>query len=133
MSIFAKPATLSRIHLGAARFILFLACAAGSFAIPAVAQQQGPLPPPPAGSSSSGSPGMGSSGSAIPVEGGMAHSESAITSDPPHIPADQIIQKFSQHESEFKKECDNHTYTLTFVIQSVDPDGNLVFNDTATT
>jgi hypothetical protein len=124
MNIFAKLAALSGIHLGAARFILFLACAAGAFAIPAVAQQQGPLPPPPAGSSSSGSPGMGSSGSAVPIEGGMAHSESAITSEPPAIPADQIIQKFSQHESEFKKERDNYTYTQTFVIQTVDPDGN---------
>jgi len=124
MNISAKLATLSRIHLRAARIILSLACAAGAFAIPAVAQQQGPLPPPPAGSSSSGSPGMGSSGSAMPVEGGMAHSESAITSDPPAIPADQIIQKFSQHESEFKKERDNYTYTQTFVIQTVDPDGN---------
>src|SRR6266853_27518 len=124
MNISAKPATVSRIHLRAARIMLSLACAAGAFAIPAVAQQQGPLPPPPAGSSSSGSPGMGSSGSAMPVEGGMAHSESAITSDPPAIPADQIIQKFSQHESEFKKERDNYTYTQTFVIQTVDPDGN---------
>ena len=124
MNISAKLATLSRIHLRAARIILSLACAAGAFAIPVVAQQQGPLPPPPAGSSSSGSPGMGSSGSAMPVEGGMAHSESAITSDPPAIPADQIIQKFSQHESEFKKERDNYTYTQTFVIQTVDPDGN---------
>jgi hypothetical protein len=124
MNISAKLATLSRILLRAARIILSLACAAGAFAIPAVAQQQGPLPPPPAGSSSSGSPGMGSSASAVPVEGGMAHSESAITSDPPAIPADQIIQKFSQHESEFKKERDNYTYTQTFVIQTVDPDGN---------
>jgi len=124
MNISAKLATLSRIHLCAARIILSLACAAGALAIPAVAQQQGPLPPPPAGSSSSGSPGMGSSGSAMPVEAGMAHSESAITSDPPAIPADQIIQKFSQHESEFKKERDNYTYTQTFVIQTVDPDGN---------
>jgi hypothetical protein len=124
MNISAKLATLSRIHLRAARIILSLACAAGAFAIPVVAQQQGPLPPPPAGSSSSGSPGMGSSGSAMPVEGGMAHSESAITGEPPAIPADQIIQKFSQHESEFKKERDNYTYTQTFVIQTVDPDGN---------
>jgi hypothetical protein len=124
MNISAELATLSRSHLRALRITLSLACAAGAFAIPAVAQQQGPLPPPPPGSSSSGSPGMGSSGSPMPVEGGMAHSESAITSDPPAIPADQIIQKFSQHESEFKKERDNYTYTQTFVIQTIDADGN---------
>jgi len=124
MSIVAKLATLSRIHLHAKRIVIFLVCAAAPFAVPAIAQQQGPLPPPAPGSSSSGSPGMGSSGSAMPVEGGMAHSESAIASDPPAIPADQIIQKFSQHESEFKKERDNYTYTQTFVMQTVDPDGN---------
>jgi len=125
MSTFTKPALSSAIHLRAAKFIFFLACAAAAFAIPTLAQQQGPLPPPPAGSSSSGTPGMSNSGSAMPVERGIAaHTESAITSEPPSIPVDQIIQKFSQHESEFKKERDNYTYTQTFVIQTVDPDGN---------
>jgi hypothetical protein len=106
----------------AASFILFFTGTVLAFAIPAIAQQQGPLPPPPAGSSS-GSPGMGNSSSAPIVEGSPAHSESAITSDPPSIPADQIIQRFSQHESEFRKERDNYTYTQTFVIQTIDPDG----------
>ncbi len=125
MNIFTKLALSSPIHLRAAKFIFFLACAAAVFAIPSIAQQQGPLPPPPAGSSSSGAPGMGNSGSATPVERGIAaHTESAISSEPPSIPVDQIIQKFSQHESEFKKERDNYTYTQTFVIQTVDPDGN---------
>ncbi len=125
MSTFTKPALSSAIHLRAAKFIFFLACAAAAFAIPTLAQQQGPLPPPPAGSSSSGTPGMSNSVSAMPVERGIAaHTESAITSEPPSIPIDQIIQKFSQHESEFKKERDNYTYTQTFVIQTVDPDGN---------
>jgi hypothetical protein len=36
---------------------------------------------------------------------------------------DQIIQKFGQRESEFRKERDNYTYTQTFVIQTIDEDG----------
>src|SRR5258707_10530203 len=97
----AKLANSYRSHMSAARFILFVACIATAFAIPAIAQQQGPLPPPTASGSSSGSPAMGNSGSAMPVEGGIAgHTESAISSEPPSIPVDQLIQKFSQHQSE---------------------------------
>jgi hypothetical protein len=88
------------------------------------AQQVGPLPAPTSSGGSSGSPGMSNS-SPLPVEGGISgHSESAITSEPPSIPAEQIIQKFSQHESEFKKERDNYTYSQSFVMQTVDMDGN---------
>lgn len=40
---------------------------------------------------------------------------------------DQIIQRFAQHEAEFKEERDNFTYTQTFVVQTIDssdrPDG----------
>ena len=125
MNMFRKLPKLSSIPLQPARLVVFLASAIMAFASPAIAQQQGPLSPSSAPGSSSGSPAMGNSGSALPVEGGISgHTESAITSEPPSIPAEQIIQKFSQHESEFKKERDNYTYTQTFVIQTVDPDGN---------
>jgi len=67
-------------------------------------------------------------GSAIPMERGGAHTESAITSEPPSLPADQIIQKFSQHESEFRTERDNYTYTQTFVFQTLDFDNNPTAN-----
>jgi hypothetical protein len=103
-------------------FAVLLAGTIFAFAIPANAQQQGPLQPAPSGSSS-GSPGMGNSGSSLPVEGRIGHTESAISNEPPSIPVDQIIQKFSQHESEFRTERDNYTYTQTFVIQTVDMDG----------
>jgi len=93
-------------------------------ATPLRAQQQGPIGPPPASSDSSGSPVMVNHGSAIPMERGGAHTESAITSEPPSLPADQIIQKFSQHESEFRTERDNYTYTQTFVFQTLDFDNN---------
>lgn len=57
------------------------------------------------------------------MEKTSAHTESAITNEPPSIPTEQIIEKFSQHESEFRKERENYTYTQTFVMQTVDLDG----------
>jgi hypothetical protein len=101
---------------------LFLSCTLAASVPPIRAQQQGPLPPPPA-SGSSGSPGMGNSGTGSAAEKTATHTESTITNEPPAIPAEQIIQKFSQHESEFRKERDNYTYTQTFVMQTVDFDG----------
>jgi len=53
-----------------------------------------------------------------------AHDESEITKTPPTIPVEQIIAKFSQHETEFRKERDNYTYSQSFVIQTIDFDGN---------
>jgi hypothetical protein len=54
--------------------------------------------------------------------------ESPLSTAPPKIPVDQIIQKFAEREAEFRKERDNYTYTQTFVIQTIDeysgqPDG----------
>jgi hypothetical protein len=50
-----------------------------------------------------------------------------ISSEPPSIPTDQIIQRFAERETEFKRERDNYTYTQSFVVQTVDaagqPDG----------
>ena len=116
--------SLSRIHSRIHVIALLLAGTIFAFAVPVHAQQQGPLPPPTASGASSGSPGMSNSVSAPPVEPGIGHSESAITSEPPSIPVEQIIQKFSQHESEFRTERDNYTYTQTFVLQTVDMDGS---------
>ena len=48
---------------------------------------------------------------------------STISNQPPALPVDQIIQRFAAREAEFKKERDNYTYTQTFVIQTIDPDG----------
>jgi hypothetical protein len=89
------------------------------------AQQQGPLPPPASGGAS-GSPGMSSSPTSGPSRAARSEDrdESEITKTPPAIPVEQIIAKFSQHESEFRKERDNYTYSQSFVIQTVDFDGN---------
>lgn len=52
------------------------------------------------------------------------HQESEISTDsPPSIPPEQIIQQFAQHESEFKAERDNFTYVQSFVIQTIDDNG----------
>ena len=48
---------------------------------------------------------------------------SNISTKPPDIPVDQIVQKFGDRELEFKKERDNYTYEQTFVVQTIDFDG----------
>src|SRR5439155_24459066 len=85
---------------------LFLSCTLAASVSPIRAQQQGPLPPPTA-SGSSGSPGMGNSATGPAVENTVAHTESTITNEPPATPVDQIVQRFSQHESEVRNERDN--------------------------
>jgi hypothetical protein len=58
-----------------------------------------------------------------PKTPGAAHRSSGISKEPPSIPADQIIQQFAQHEGEFKAERENFTYVQSFVIQTIDADG----------
>ncbi|HXT26913.1 MAG TPA: hypothetical protein VN749_19005 [Candidatus Eisenbacteria bacterium] len=99
-----------------------LAVALSTLIVPATgAQQQGPLPPP-TSSGSSGSPGMTSTGAPNAAARSEVHDESEITSTPPAIPAEQIIARFSQHESEFRDERANYAYTQTFVFQTLDSD-----------
>jgi len=50
-------------------------------------------------------------------------SSSAISTEPPSVPVDQIVQHFSEREAEFKRERDNYTYTQTFVVQTIDSGG----------
>ena len=92
--------------------------------LPAAAQTQGPLPPPPP-TGEAGAPAPAITNTAgRPATSPEGHSESEISSQPPALPVEEIIGKFSQHESEFRKERDNYTYSQTFVIQTVDYDGN---------
>jgi len=105
-----------RRNLGV-RALLTLACAA--FTLPLAAQRQGPLPPPPPGTvAPSSAPGD-------PAKTTAARQErsSHITDEPPALPVEQIIQKFTEHEEEFRKERDNYTYTQIFVFQEIDEDG----------
>ncbi len=99
------------------RTVLILACAA--LALPLAAQQRGPLPPPPPGTVV---PSSAPSDSAK-TNAGRQDTSSHITNEPPAIPVEQIIQKFTQHEEEFRKERDNFTYTQIFVFQEIDENG----------
>lgn len=51
-------------------------------------------------------------------------SASGMSTAPPSVPVDQIIQQFAAHEAEFKTERDNFTYTQTFTVQTIDDSGN---------
>ncbi|HEV1994566.1 MAG TPA: hypothetical protein VGR03_09565 [Candidatus Acidoferrum sp.] len=80
------------------------------------AQQEGPMklpsPPPTAPAPASSRP------AAV-----RPSSSSQISNEPPSIPVEQIIQRFAQHEAEFRTERENYTYTQTFVIQTIDTEG----------
>jgi hypothetical protein len=91
---------------------------------------------------SASQPGVAPSGEGMPVSPSMrvsqpvassstaaatgqtsSQSPSGMSSAPPAIPPDQIIQQFAAHEAEFKTERDNFTYTQTFTIQTIDENG----------
>jgi hypothetical protein len=97
--------------------LLMLACVA--LALPAAAQRQGPLPPPAPGTAAP------SSVSVDPAKTNAARQETSshITNEPPALPVEQIIQKFTQHEEEFRKERENYTYTQIFLFQTINEDG----------
>jgi len=96
--------------------VLMITCTA--LALPAAAQQQGPLPPPPPSTVAPSGP------SAEPAKKNASGQEtpSHITNEPPGVPVPEIIQKFTEHEEEFRKERDNFTYTQIFVFQELDED-----------
>jgi len=62
-------------------------------------------------------------GAARQQTAGGPQGSSAINPAPPPIPVEQIIQRFAERESEFKRERDNFTYTQTFIFQTLDMDG----------
>ena len=97
--------------------LLMVACALPP--LPLSAQQRGPLPPPPPGTVVPSSAPADSSKPNASRQDTSSH----ITNEPPAIPVEQIIQKFTQHEEEFRKERDNFTYTQIFVFQEIDENG----------
>jgi hypothetical protein len=84
------------------------------------AQQKGPLPTPPSSSAPQSKP---DAAATTPTQGATPQAASTVSNQSPAMPVDQIIQRFAAREAEFKKERDNYTYTQTFVIQTIDPDG----------
>jgi len=49
----------------------------------------------------------------------------ASTNAAPDIPVEQIIAKFAAREAEFRKERENYTYEQTFVVQTVENNGEV--------
>jgi hypothetical protein len=90
------------------------------FSLPLLAQQQGPLPIPPQPAAAPAKP--KSPAPQSKAQDGERGS-SPISTEPPAIPVDQIIRDFADHEAEFKLERDNFTYVQTFVVQTIDDDG----------
>jgi hypothetical protein len=60
--------------------------------------------------------------SAPPPQSIHSPGDSPILNEAPKQPVDQIIKRFSERESEFKRERGNYTYTQTFSIQTIDED-----------
>ncbi|MBS1839254.1 MAG: hypothetical protein JSS69_09685 [Acidobacteria bacterium] len=84
---------------------------------PANAQSTGPLAPPPATGPAPSAP---VAAKAKPIARRAA--EAPITSEPPAMPPDQIIQKFAEKEVELKKVLGSYTWTQYFLLQTLDSD-----------
>jgi hypothetical protein len=98
---------------------MFLMAASVALALPMAAQRQGPLPPPPVGTVAP---------SAAPAESAKTNAprqevSSQINTDAPAVPVQQIIQKFTEHEDEFRRERENYTYEQFVIMQTIDDDG----------
>ena len=126
------------MHLATKRVARYSAMVvAGLFSVwlsvPAFAQDPGPLSNPPA-SRTQPPPARQTPPPAAQPEGQQAYhtspppqaihspGDNPITSDPPSMPVDDIIKRFAERESEFKRERDNYTYTQAFSIQTIDDD-----------
>ncbi len=109
-----------------------LLLAAFALAAAAPAQDPGPLPNPPSPRTQAPPPPRQSRTddrqpqtyhTDAPPQAIHSPGDSPITNEPPSIPVDQIIKRFSERESEFKLERGNYTYSQTFSIQTIDDDG----------
>jgi hypothetical protein len=104
-----------RTRLGSCALMI---CACATLALPMAAQRQGPLPPPPGTAVPSIAPAEPAKTNAPRQEGA-----SRINMDGPAVPVQEIIQKFTEHEDEFRKERENYTYTQFVIMQTIDDDG----------
>jgi len=102
-------------HLGLTTLVV-VGCAA--LALPMAAWQQSQAQPPVGGASPASSP-VGQPKTDAPRHEPSSHA----ASDAPPVPVQQIIQKFTEHEDEFRKERENYTYTQYVVMQTIDDDG----------
>jgi hypothetical protein len=98
------------------RTLFLVAC--GALALPMLAQHQGPMAPPPGTVASASAPAETPKPNA-PQQEASSH----ISNEQPSVPVQQIIQKFTEHEDEFRRERDNYTYTQDVTMQTLDDDG----------
>jgi hypothetical protein len=100
---------------------MLLIAASVTFALPVAAQRQGPLPPPPTGTVAPSAP----PAERVKTNAPQQEVSSRINTDTPAVPVQEIIQKFTEHEAEFRKERENYTYTQIVVLQTIDDDGQV--------
>ena len=121
--------TTPKSFTGRGTILLF---AAFLLAAAAPAQDPGPLPnppsprtqaPPPPRQSRTDNSQQQTYHTSAPPQAIHSPGDSPITIEPPSLPVDQIIKRFSERESEFKLERGNYTYSQTFSIQTIDDDG----------
>ena len=110
---------IKRHGVTAAR-IAALLLIASMLAWPLAAQQSGPLPPPSPGSTP---PPVAAPRRDVAPPVAQRDASSEISTAPPTIPVEQIIQRFAAGEEEFRKERDHYTYTQTYSIQTIDENG----------
>jgi hypothetical protein len=103
------------VKIGAGLLVL---AASGLLACTLGAQQKGPLPPPVRTDSAAATPAATPKANTAPQD-----RSSHLTNDPPAIPVEQIIKKFTENEAEFRKEREKYTYTQVFLFQTIDDDG----------
>jgi hypothetical protein len=102
-----------------AKFVTLLVIGGAVLALPLAAQRQGPLPPPPPGTVVPSSAPVEPPKANLPLQ----EASSRVDTAPPAVPVQQIIQKFTEHEDEFRKERENYTYTQYVIMQTIDDDG----------
>src|SRR5919108_1609962 len=118
--MFERPAWKVMRYAKNATVRIALIAGMATFALPIAAQQRGPLPAPP--------PGTITATASTPVDqssAGPRERASHIRNEPPAMPVDEIVQKFTQREEDFRKERDNFTYTQDVTFQTIDEDGQV--------
>lgn len=114
--MFRHPVETVVSYLKRARVQVVFIAGIAALAIPVPGQQHGPLPAPPPGTATA---------PAAQSSSGPRERASAIRNEPPAMPVDEIIQKFTQREEDFRRERDNFTYTQDVTFQTIDQDGQV--------
>src|SRR5947208_15245060 len=99
MRMFGRPVGTVDMLLRSKGRGIASATMAAAFALPLAAQVRGPLPPPPVGTVTASAP-------PAQASAGPRERASHITNEPPAMPVDEIIQKFTPRKEEFRRDED---------------------------